>query len=878
MSTLYEPTLFSSLQSLGIEGGRSLQYWLGVYLRKTDPPISPSLRYVLETLRSSVDREDFPGMFFLCSEKDLGDLLQLKPSSIREFIKFRNDLLPLCQEGIPLEGSASSPFPSNIQEIIPLVEDRISDMPGRMSEIAGELFEATGKDIREFYAKILMPRECLGVVKYIRSSLVREMVPRLEELRDFIATVLSEQEVRRLLSERLSLKKSEGDLDSLTGKTFPSNIQDVLPILKERISSLPSRAANCLHSILSDCGGSVKVFYLFLLDPEDKYSTLSGIGEKTKAEMTPAVTSMKDFLSAISTEQDVKREVEKFSFISQDGLGLGERAWDEVSSLRKKLGHAPLFLVVREFISTRSAKELPVLDKGLAIYSSRSPLSVKELSAHLCISRERTRQLRASALDSIREFVLSLKGQYREGDYPFLLSGGELEEAVNSSEGTDFNGNFILWVLSLLSEGKIAILGDPVHTLLGSPRGGGHIIAVDGEVGRYFSFKGFLSKVGTLSEVERLQDEVVPLGELMAPFIREGAPEGTAEAARKNLDRILPGLYPSIYRNDGTLLFPSNKFISKSEILEEILLSSGVPMTLGEVEKAFRERCPGSDFNGSSTKAILTKSENIVPIGVSGRYVHVSFRSKVASTETERAFVRQLLKSSPSHILPVEEVITEVQAVNSSRSRRNISANIKNKTGNGDFQVYYLGGVVYLGLPGEQYPREYFPSYITAKRDSVYYPRLRDYIRTEGHFPFDDVPDLQDFYLKQKSSYEGGTIPAFAKKWYESIMGEFGGYAPTEVDFVWLIHYMLIANETGMDLGEDTYLAELGSNLGLMGNRGWLQENIDLYLDSPENMAVPLRERFVRLVSHLCSVQSRYKTMASLSGIPEIIDKQTLKA
>lgn len=875
MSSPYEQTLFSSLQSFGIEEGRSLPYWLGVYLRKTGPPIGPHLRTILETLRRTVPKEQLGEVLLFSDIPQVASLAGCRPSQMEEFIDFRNDLFSLCQESVPDDGEGGgSPFPACIQDIRPILEDMVSEIPPKVAGAVTKFLEDAQGDISEFYAKIYDPSAYLDGVKYMRDPFREELVPYLESLRDFIGSMRTEEAVRAKVSERLECRKADGDLGKLTGRDFPQGISQLLPVISQMIDTLPTRAANCMRAILGDCLFSVPFFYIFLLHPDDKLDNLPGLGKKTRSQMVPFISRMREFLDSVRTEDDVLAQLGTLqpaaSSNETDAWSLSDTAGGEAASLGEKLGHVPVFRLIRNFIEGQAGSLGVVFREGLPIYASRTPLSGKDLSVRLSLSLEWIRQLRKGAFDTLEEYVLSLRSSYSDVDYSFPLPSAELEERVNGSEGTDFNANLILWVLSLLSGGSVVtVVCDLGPGRVGSLRGYAHPLAVDGRTAAQFDFGGFLSRLQEMQGERRTKDVSVPLEEMMSPFVLGGDRSSVVERASRYLAPFLAEEYPLLFRQDGMLVFLANHSKTITQIAEEILERTAKPMTAGQVVGQFRECYPHVKAKESSIKSALTKSGLIIAIGRSGTYVHARYKDQVGITEGERAFVRHMLETSPSKVLPLDDIIAEVTSVNPTREGSRIHNNLMSRTGSGDFQLFYRSGVRYIGLFDGECPPGFLPSYGTARNDSILFPQLEEYLRHEGHFPFGDNAVLSRFWSSKSEAYGNGTMHQACLKWYERILSSYGHYAATRSDFLWLVHYALIARETGMDLGRDSYLGNLSVQDMAVDKETWLRDNIDQYLDSPEGMPAPLRVRFETLMWHLSRVDSSYAMLVALSGIHE---------
>lgn len=551
---------------------------------------------------------------------------------------------------------------------------------------------------------------------------------------------------------------------------MPENIDKALPLFISSLKGLSKKAKDHIYRLLKESGDSLSSLYKRISVP-GYVDSISKATPQIKKELLSFFDRTKAFFHQFSDEESVSKAV-KYS-----ALGLPKECLVFLREKEKSLGHFPLFASIQLYLERLTKEEQAIIQDCLLIYQNQTLPKRSKLGSSYNLSAERIRQKRNELIDKLSDHfkVYSKQGFINKNPYKYQMT--RLEDEVNSAESTNFNLNFISWVLGSVFD-ELVVIGDIIKSIGGYHKSEHFLCLVPAVLNSLFDFEAFIKDMEARIEEKRINDEEVCLKEIIRPHIKTKNYETVMPGIESTCRTILNRHYPVKF-NNGNIILPSNSHKPNQVIIEEILRSKGHQMTFSEILKEFKRLYPGRGANETSLRSSLGLNKNILPVGRSSTYVLSEWEKDELKGGTIRSLVQEYIDSTPEKIAPIADVAEYVQRFRPDTNERSIVDNIyaePNKTIN----LYYKDGVRYFGYADRFYPLEYFPhegSGKIASGNSINYPRLLSFLQTYRRFPrYNGITGeerLYQFWRTQELRYKNKELDDHAFIYYTIIKVKF---------------------------------------------------------------------------------------------------------
>ncbi len=496
--------------------------------------------------------------------------------------------------------------------------------------------------------------------------------------------------------EQKSTTTTEPDEEKIL---LPANIDELLPLFLSTIDGLSARAANRVHSLLKECGNSLSAFYDRISDP-DCIKNIPTIGCKSTPELIDFFAKSKLFLRSFPDENSVSARVRHHQIISPAALGLPGEAIDYLREKEASLGYFPLFAAIKIYFENRPKEEKVLFDGCLLIHKDRPLPGREEVAATLHLTPERVRQKRNKLIGRLPAYFKTYRSLGFITDNPYRYQMTRVEDEINAAEGTDFNLNFVSWVLGS-TFGGLSLVGDPVKAIGGFFDTEQYLCIVPTYLTALFDFEAFIRDLDERMQEKRVDEEKVKLQSLINAHLKVQYCEEHLPDIETTCRTILYLHFP-VEIDLGDVILPSNSYKTNTFIVEDILRKAGRPMTFDEIYEEYRYQYPERDTTESSLRGAIGTNRNIVPIGRTSTYALKAWNHIGEKGGTVRGLVSEYLDGLEEPIAPVADVCEYVRRFQPGTSESSISGNLKLDKGR-KFQILSRNGIRYYGYSDRDY-------------------------------------------------------------------------------------------------------------------------------------------------------------------------------
>lgn len=611
---------------------------------------------------------------------------------------------------------------------------------------------------------------------------------------------------------------------------LPCNIDEVLPLFLTTLDGLSSRSKNRIIQLLKECNNSLSTFYKRICDP-DCIESIPAIGRKSKPEIQDFFIKAKAFLGQFPDEESVSSRMKSHLISAPSVLGLPDGAMDFLLEKEDYIGHFPLFAAIQLYFKNRPDDEKALIEGCMLIHQGQELPDRGEVAAALNLSTERVRQKRNNLITKLTSYfsTYSKLGFITENPYRFQMT--HIEDEINALEGTDFNLNFVCWVLGSVFD-DLTTIGDITKSIGGYFDIDLYLCIVPTNLTKVFNFDSFLQDMDNRIQEKRINEEKIKLSHIINSNLIVQYCDDDMPMIDTTCRTILYLHYP-VEVDQGYIILPANSYKTNQVILEEILRANGKPMTLAEIAEEYMYQYPERDATENSLRGAINGNNNIVPIGRSSTYTLREWVLTEQRGGTIRSFVKEFIDSTPEKIARTASIAEYILQFRPDTNEQSIVSNIcldPDKT----FKFFYKDGERYFGYTEMTYPEAFFPlesDFRTASTNSFYFPKFLEFVKTHHRFPFTSGMDkeehaLRSFWRRQESRYNKGILDDHAAFYFEKIMKEYGHYKIDKCDYDWRVQFVHAAKEYGFPY---EYSIEFLDVVQLEDTETWLKRNLGDY-------------------------------------------------
>jgi len=488
-------------------------------------------------------------------------------------------------------------------------------------------------------------------------------------------------------------------------------------ILKYRFSKLSVKSSNALKSYMqSDI--SIPGVLFILCHPESKLRNILHVGVSIISEINDFVNSLLELIDTVSNcpnEEDVN--IQLFNSFLIQKFSLSQTILDKIMGPRDDFSKGlPIFKTLNVLIENGilfDDQERQLFTWGFNYYTNKKALTLDQLAAKIELSRQRTRQLRLillkkltvlfSFLSEIEISSINLYGIDFNCDYIVIQEG--LVNEMNKNEGTNFNAQFVLKILSVIMQDRFVLIGDEKSVLFKmnsyGPYNWQSTYLVSKKCADVLDFEKLIHNIAfRLSE--RIEDD---FGFNFQTYLLDFQKEKCHDLM-ENISGIAE--YMLFYEFELCIDTYDNIFFKYKKIKQvyqysyEALEKLGKPSKLDAIYEKVIELNEYFMMDKNSIRVSMRRDAGFVPIGRTGVYGLKKWETEIDDFKggTIRAIAEEFLEgqSEPRHIDEVAEFVNNYR----NGTSKNIYKNL-NKDESKRF-VFYRGSLI--GLSAKKYSLE----------------------------------------------------------------------------------------------------------------------------------------------------------------------------
>ena len=488
--------------------------------------------------------------------------------------------------------------------------------------------------------------------------------------------------------------------------------------LQYRFSKLSFKSFNALNGYMQP-GINIQGVIFILSNPESELRNIRNVGVSAIAEINDFVNSLLELIDTVSNcsnEEDI--DIQLFiSFLVQK-FSLSQILLDKILGPGDDFSKGlPIFRTLNVLIENGilfDDQQRQLFTGGFNYYTNKKALPPDQLADKIELSRQRTRQLRItllkklpvlfSFLSEIEISTLNLYGLDLECD--FIVIEEKFVNEMNKNEGTNFNAQFVLKILSVIMPDRFVLIGDEKSVLFNNMNSYGSFnwqstYLVSKKYADVLDFEKLIKDIAFRLYEGNDDDYTFNFKTFLLDFQKENC---------KSLLNNITGIAEYIVLNEfelcidtyDNILFSRKKIKQVYQYSYEALEKLGKPSKLDAIYEKVIELNEYYETDKNSIRASMKREAGFVSIGKTG-----VFGLKIWETEidgfkggTIRSIAEEFLKgqAEPRHIDEIAEFVNNYRNTTS----KNIYANFI-KDDSKRF-VFYSG--LLIGLSAKKYPSE----------------------------------------------------------------------------------------------------------------------------------------------------------------------------
>ena len=609
-------------------------------------------------------------------------------------------------------------------------------------EILGVIWDFCESDgrTRHVLQKLLMDSGCMGEFIAKLTSYTKSNIPLLKNAgHKTIKTILAiAQHVRDELnpSHDVSPTKSQHISQSVISEKV-LDISGYETLILSKIESMPTRARNILNNLLESCNGSCQEFCNKIFDVAFSFATMRNAGAKTLVEIDSFRSNLRTIVTTLSLEE-VHTSEKRTRW--QSLLNISNAALDELQEKEEELHRFPFFFAIQKCIENLPIRERTILQKQIDIYNDQKLANKSEVGKALNISGERVRQIRSRVFASLTELVTSIS---KAEDIAYYTL--DVVPQINMEEATNFQDNFIYWVIASCS--KLHTIIGNIENVFFNPYGlQVNLNVVPTVLAESFDFYRFIDNFECVYREKRTTAEELNLQSYCIRFFKGSIQIALLEDVVYECKKIVHRLYDCTSFGD-VIMLESNAYRGLGEISEEILREHGSPMTADEIYAVLLERYPNQRCKGAnSLVGSIHNNSNILPMGRSRTYSLKEWNLGTKRGGTIREFAEECILMQPDRIASLEDIGNYVRQFRETSSNSSIQANLMLEA-SGKFALFTKDDQKYIGFSGREYDSCYIPaeeSMVIVRSFETSTRLLIQFIEEHGRYPFSGGEDVEE--------------------------------------------------------------------------------------------------------------------------------------
>lgn len=574
-----------------------------------------------------------------------------------------------------------------------------------------------------------------------------------------------------------------------------------------------------LRGWLAGCGNMSEFIDKLISYDKNNLPELPNATAKTIYKILNIAQDVKALLSGSVQSCDAENRAENAKIAKWVSLlKLPLKDVQDINAVAQSIGRFPLFLAIQKYIENLTYRDSVIFLGQVDIYQDQELKNRSDIGRELNVSGERVRQLRGSIFNKLSKYVVSL--QKMDIITYELKSSVDDVNYINYQEHTNFQDNFIYWVLSLCNKSRWTIIGDIEDTFFNPHGHQVNLNIVSTELFNSYNFSAFVEEFRRLYIRKRTVEEELNLQSFCMHFYRGAFQLALFDDIIYECKKIILRLFNCVSRGD-LIILEGNSYRGLPEVVEEILENRGAPMTTEEIYNVLKTHYPEKKCaNLQSCKIHISKNKRIVnlePVGRRALFALVEWDVGTKRNSSIKEIAEEFIFDAENNIVLFEDLCEYIkpyrpEASNASIRRTLISVNE-------GFSLYMKGERQYIGFSARLYPKEYVRiESLPAKRTIIESCKeIEEFVTRNGRFPFlgeeysDDENRLYRFWQRVLKKKKDGLLIAEDLDEVTRIENSYELYNISRSEYNWREIYSAILNKLirfgkdGLDSSEKSW-------------------------------------------------------------------------
>ena len=488
---------------------------------------------------------------------------------------------------------------------------------------------------------------------------------------------------------------------------------------------------------------SIQGILFILCHPESELRNIRHAGVSAIAEINDFVNSLLELIATVSNcpnEADIK--IHLFNAFLIQKFSLSQTILDGITKNYDFSNGLPIFRTLNALIENEllfEHKERQLFTLGFNYYADSKVLTLDQLTKKIELSGQRIRQLRLILLNKLpvlfsflSEIEISTMNLYGiDLGKDFIVIEQDLINEINRNEGTNFNSQFVLKILSILMPDRFVLIGDEKSVLFKMNTYGSfnwkNTYLISKKYTAVCDFEKFIENVAFRLSERIEEDYSFNFLTYLLDFKKE--------KCMNLLDNILRiaeyivlnefELWIDTYDN---ILFSHNNLKQVYEYSYHALEELGKPSKVDAIYQKVIELNPDYWTDKNSIRVSMSRDSGFVPIGRTGVFGLKKWETEIDDFKggTIREIAEEFLEgqAEPKHIDEIAEFVNNYRNTTS----KNIYANLIKD----EFKrfVFYRG--LLIGLTSKKYSLEKYGLAIKRnKKRKTWEDRFSDLLKFE---------------------------------------------------------------------------------------------------------------------------------------------------
>jgi len=488
-------------------------------------------------------------------------------------------------------------------------------------------------------------------------------------------------------------------------------------ILHYRFSKLSVKSSNALIGYMqSDI--SIEGVIFILCHPESELRNIHHVGVSIISEINDFVNSLLELIDTVSNcpnEADIN--IHLFNSFLIQKFSLSQPIFDKIMGLRDDFSKGlSIFRTLNVLIENGilfDDQERQLFTLGFNYYADSKVLPLDQLAKKIELSRKRIRQLRIillnklpvlfSFLSEIEMNTMNLYGIDLGKDYIDIEQ--DLINEMNRNEGTNFNSQFVLKILSILMPERFVLIGDEKSVLFKMNTYGSfnwkNTYLISKKYTAVYDFEKLIENVAFRLSERIEEDYIFHFQAYLLDFQKENC-RNLLENISQIAENILLNEFELWIDTYDNILFSHNTPKQVYEYSYHALEELGKPSKVDAIYQKVIELYPDYWTDKNSIRVSMRRDSGFVPIGKTGVFGLKKWETEIDDFKggTIREIAEEFLKGQiePQRIDEIAEFVNNYRNTTS----KNIYANLIKD----EFKrfVFYRG--FFIGLSGKKYSLE----------------------------------------------------------------------------------------------------------------------------------------------------------------------------